>query len=107
MWFQVLSYAQQSRESYNSDQISLNLKMQEYKRQIHQESRLSLNGSHGSPGECAHPFSRISNEVVDAVKESAANGKVYSCVLCNVFLFLSLSKNICTYSYILSFESIS
>ncbi|XP_054820354.1 ADP-ribosylation factor GTPase-activating protein AGD1-like isoform X3 [Prosopis cineraria] len=73
---EVLAYAQQSRESYNTDQISLNEKMQEYKRQIHQESRLSLNGPNGSPGDCVQPFSRISNEVVDAVKESAANGKV-------------------------------
>ncbi|XP_028766168.1 ADP-ribosylation factor GTPase-activating protein AGD1 isoform X2 [Neltuma alba] len=73
---EVLAYAQQSRESYNTDQISLNEKMQEYKKQIHQESRLSLNGPHGSPGECVQPFSKISNEVVDAVKESAANGKV-------------------------------
>lgn len=74
---QVLDYVQQSRESYDNEQISLYKRMQEYKTQVYQESRLSLNGPYGSPtGDSVHPFSRISNKVVDVVKESAANGKV-------------------------------
>ncbi|XP_027341301.1 ADP-ribosylation factor GTPase-activating protein AGD3-like isoform X2 [Abrus precatorius] len=74
---EVMDYAHQSRESYNKEQIALYKRMQDYKRQVYQESRLSLNGPYGSPsGDSAHPFSRISNEVVDVVMESAANGKV-------------------------------
>lgn len=74
---QVLDYVQQSKENFDKDQILLYKKMQEYKKQVYQDSRLSLNGPNGSPsGDSAHPFSRISNEVVDVVKESAANGKV-------------------------------
>lgn len=75
---QVLDYVQQSKESFDKDQLLLFKRMQEYKKQVYQESRLSLNGPYGSPsGESVHPFSRISNEVVDVVNESAANGKVF------------------------------
>ncbi|KAI4343552.1 hypothetical protein L6164_010888 [Bauhinia variegata] len=70
---EVLDYAQQSRESSNKEQNSLNERMQDYRRQANQESRLSLNGP---AGDCAQHFPRISNEVVDAVMESASNGKV-------------------------------
>ncbi|CAL5214703.1 unnamed protein product [Lathyrus oleraceus] len=74
---EVLDYVQQSKESFDKDQLLLFKRMQEYKKQVYQESRLSLNGPYGSPsGESVHPFSRISNEVVDVVNESAANGKV-------------------------------
>lgn len=74
---EVLDYVQQSKENFDKDQILLYKKMQEYKKQVYQDSRLSLNGPNGSPsGDSAQPFSRISNEVVDVVKESAANGKV-------------------------------
>lgn len=54
--------------------------MVEYKKLVHQESRLSLNGPYGSPsgeGVNMHPFSRISNTVADVVTESAADGKVF------------------------------
>ncbi|XP_057422877.1 ADP-ribosylation factor GTPase-activating protein AGD1-like isoform X4 [Lotus japonicus] len=76
---EVLAYAQKARESHNEEQISLCERMVEYKKLVHQESKLSLNGPYGSPsGEGVHvqPFSRISNKVVDAVTESAADGKV-------------------------------
>ncbi|GAU38121.1 hypothetical protein TSUD_318080, partial [Trifolium subterraneum] len=76
---EVLAYAQKARESYNEEQISLCERMVEYKKLSYQESRLSLNGPYGSPSaENAHmhPFSRISSSVLDAVTESAANGKV-------------------------------
>lgn len=76
--FQVLAYAQKSRESYNEEQISLCERMVEHRKLAHQESRLSLNGPYGSPsGDNMQHFSRISNKVVDAVTESAANGKVF------------------------------
>ncbi|TKY60534.1 ADP-ribosylation factor GTPase-activating protein AGD3 [Spatholobus suberectus] len=74
---EVMDYVHQSRESYNNEQISLYKRMQDYKKQVFEESRLSLNGPYGSPrGDSAHPFCRISNEVADVVMESAANGKV-------------------------------
>jgi Arf-GAP/coiled-coil/ANK repeat/PH domain-containing protein len=75
-----LAYAQKARESYNEEQISLCERMVEYKKQSYQESRLSLNGPYGSPSADnahMHPFSRISSSVIDAVAESAANGKVF------------------------------
>ncbi|OIW18264.1 hypothetical protein TanjilG_20319 [Lupinus angustifolius] len=75
---EVLDYVQQSRESYSKEEVSLYRRMEEYKRHVYEESRLSLNGPYGSSpsGDSAHPFSRISNDVVDVVMESAANGKV-------------------------------
>ncbi|KAK2438939.1 ADP-ribosylation factor GTPase-activating protein AGD3 [Trifolium repens] len=74
---EVLDYVQQSKENFDKDQILLYKRMQEYKKQVYQESRLSLNGPDGSPtGDSVHPFSRISPEVGDVIKESAANGKV-------------------------------
>ncbi|CAJ1937589.1 unnamed protein product [Sphenostylis stenocarpa] len=74
---EIMDYVHQSRENYNNEQIELYQRMQDYKKQVYEESRLSLSGPYGSPsGDSAHPFSRISNEVADVVMESAANGKV-------------------------------
>ncbi|KAK7318336.1 hypothetical protein RJT34_03035 [Clitoria ternatea] len=74
---EIMDYAHQSREDYNKEQISLYKRMQDYKRQVYKESKLSLNGPPGSPSaNLVHPFSRMSNEVQDVVMESAANGKV-------------------------------
>ncbi|XP_057417370.1 ADP-ribosylation factor GTPase-activating protein AGD1-like isoform X2 [Lotus japonicus] len=75
---EVLDFVHQSRERYDTEQISLYKRMEDYKRQVYQESRLSLNGPYGgSPsGDSRHPFSKTSNEVADVVMESAANGKV-------------------------------
>jgi len=73
-----MDYVHQSRENYNNEQIQLYQRMQDYKKQAYEESRLSLSGPYGSPCvDFAHPFSRISNEVADVVMESAANGKVF------------------------------
>ncbi|XP_054805407.1 ADP-ribosylation factor GTPase-activating protein AGD3-like isoform X2 [Prosopis cineraria] len=71
---EVLSIAQQSRENYNTEQISLLERIQEYKKQIHQDSKLNSNGP--SPNRDMQAFCRIPNDVADAVMESAANGKV-------------------------------
>lgn len=70
---EIRDYVTQSRESYNKEQISLYKRMQDYKKQVYEESRLSLNGPYR---DSAHPFSRVSNAVADVVLESAANGKV-------------------------------
>ncbi|XP_050224011.1 ADP-ribosylation factor GTPase-activating protein AGD3 [Mercurialis annua] len=75
---QVLTYAQQSRERSNYEQASLNERMQEYKRQIDRESRLSSNGSNGSPigGDGIQAIGRSSHKMIEAVMQSAAKGKV-------------------------------
>ncbi|XP_059633461.1 ADP-ribosylation factor GTPase-activating protein AGD3 isoform X2 [Cornus florida] len=74
---QVLTYAQQSRERSNYEQAALNERMQEYKRQIDRESRLSSNGSNGSPnGDGIQAIGRSSHKMIEAVMQSAAKGKV-------------------------------
>lgn len=74
---QVLTYAQQSRERSNYDQAALSERMQEFKRQIDRESRLSSNGSNGSPnGDGIQAIGRSSHKMIEAVMQSAAKGKV-------------------------------
>ncbi|GLT83854.1 hypothetical protein SLE2022_021220 [Rubroshorea leprosula] len=75
--YQVLAYTQQSKECSNYEQASLNERMQEYIRQIDQDNRQCLNGSLRSQAvDCIRPFPRSSQKVIEAVMESAANGKV-------------------------------
>ncbi|KAM7484005.1 hypothetical protein LguiA_000014 [Lonicera macranthoides] len=74
---QVLTYAQQSRERSNYEHAALNERMQEYKRQIDRESRLSSNGSNGSPnGDGIQAIGRSSHKMIEAVMQSATKGKV-------------------------------
>ncbi|KAI9176426.1 hypothetical protein LWI28_002597 [Acer negundo] len=74
---QALAYAQQSRECSNYEQASLVERMQEYKRQVDQESRHSSNSSHSSPNvDSMRPFTRNSHKVMEAAMQSAAQGKV-------------------------------
>ncbi|XP_038693932.1 ADP-ribosylation factor GTPase-activating protein AGD3-like isoform X1 [Tripterygium wilfordii] len=74
---QVLTYAKQSRERSNYEQAALNERMQEYKRQIDRESRLSSNGSNTSPtGDGIQAIGRSSHKMIEAVMQSAAKGKV-------------------------------
>ncbi|KAI3455148.1 hypothetical protein Pfo_011811 [Paulownia fortunei] len=74
---QVLAYAQQARQNSNYEQSALNERMQEYKRQVDQESRRSFSGPHGSPnGDAIQPFPRSSHKLIEAVMHSAAEGKV-------------------------------
>lgn len=75
--YQVLTYAQQSRERSNYEQAALNERMQEYKRQIDRESRCSSNGSNRSPnGDGIQAIGRSSHKMIEAVMQSAAKGKV-------------------------------
>lgn len=74
---QVLVYAQQSKEIFNHQQTALNERMEEYKRQVDQESRLSLNGSQGSSqGDAPQPFPK-SHKMIEAVMQSSTEGKVF------------------------------
>lgn len=52
--------------------------MQDYLKQIDQESRQCLNSSLGSPsGDNVKPFPRNSNKLIEAAMQSAAKGKVF------------------------------
>lgn len=71
---QVLAYSQKARETSMYEQAALNERMQEYKRKIDQERRSSFNGS--TNGDVTQPFSRSSHKLIEAVMQSAAEGKV-------------------------------
>ncbi|WMV22048.1 hypothetical protein MTR67_015433 [Solanum verrucosum] len=71
---QVLAYSQKARESSMYEQAALNERMQEYKRKIDQERRCSFNGS--TNGDVTQPFSRSSHKLIEAVMQSASEGKV-------------------------------
>ncbi|XP_062025730.1 ADP-ribosylation factor GTPase-activating protein AGD3-like isoform X1 [Rosa rugosa] len=74
---QVLEYAQHTRESANQEQISLNERIVEYRRQIDRESRQSLRGVHGSfSGDGMQTLARRSNKLIEEVMQSAAKGKI-------------------------------
>ncbi|GFP82623.1 ADP-ribosylation factor GTPase-activating protein agd3 [Phtheirospermum japonicum] len=78
---QVLAYAQQARQNSNYEQSALNERMQEYIRQVDQESRRSFSGSHGSPNRDAmQPFPRGSHKLIEAVMHSA-EGKPGNAIL--------------------------
>jgi Arf-GAP/coiled-coil/ANK repeat/PH domain-containing protein len=75
--FQVLAYAQQSRERSNYEQAALVERMQEFKRQIDRESRWSPNGINDSPnGDGIQAIGRSSHKMIEAVMQSASKGKV-------------------------------
>ncbi|KAK4350121.1 hypothetical protein RND71_029434 [Anisodus tanguticus] len=71
---QVLAYSQKARESSLYEQAALNERMQEYKKKIDQERRRSFNGSPN--GDVTQPFSRSSHKLIEAIMQSAAEGKV-------------------------------
>ncbi|KAJ7945630.1 ADP-ribosylation factor GTPase-activating protein [Quillaja saponaria] len=74
---EVLAYAQQSRESSNKERISLGKRMQVYRRKIDRESRQTLCGPYSSlNGDSVQPLARRSNKVIEAVMQSAEDGKV-------------------------------
>ncbi|XP_062091517.1 ADP-ribosylation factor GTPase-activating protein AGD1-like isoform X2 [Humulus lupulus] len=74
---QILTYAQQSREISNHEQVSLIERMLENKKQFDLETRESLNGSHNSTnGDSMQPFAWRSHKEIEAVMQSAAKGKV-------------------------------
>ncbi|XP_038999288.1 ADP-ribosylation factor GTPase-activating protein AGD1-like [Hibiscus syriacus] len=73
---QVLDYAQKSRECSNYEQESLSERMQEHIRQIEQ-GKLSLTGyTSPSVADGMQPYTRGSQKIIEAVMQSAANGKV-------------------------------
>ncbi|GMN60483.1 hypothetical protein TIFTF001_029567 [Ficus carica] len=74
---QILTHAQQSRESSNHEQVSLIERILEYKKQNDIESRETLNSSHVSTnGDSMQPFAWRSHKEIEAVMQSTAKGKV-------------------------------
>ncbi|KAK9668971.1 hypothetical protein RND81_13G099900 [Saponaria officinalis] len=74
---QVLNYSEESKQSSINELTSLSEKMKQYKRQIDQQSRQSVNGSHNYPvDDCPHPFSKNSDKSIEEVMQTSANGKV-------------------------------
>lgn len=75
--FQVLAFAQQSRERSNYEQAALLERMQEFKRQIDRESRWSPNGMNDSPnGDGIQTIGRSSHKMIEEAMQSASKGKV-------------------------------
>eukprot|EP01018_Ginkgo_biloba_P011312 Gb_13251 [translate_table: standard] len=74
---QVLTYAQQSRERTNYEQTALAERMQEFRRQIEQESQRSFSDVEASPsGDGIQAVGRSSHKMIEAVMQSTAKGKV-------------------------------
>ncbi|XP_057516607.1 ADP-ribosylation factor GTPase-activating protein AGD1-like isoform X1 [Amaranthus tricolor] len=74
---QILDYAKQSKQSSNNELTSLNEKIKEYKRQIDQQNRQSVNGSSDIPGvDCSLPFSKGTDKAIEEVMHSSTNGKI-------------------------------
>ncbi|XP_057518772.1 ADP-ribosylation factor GTPase-activating protein AGD3-like isoform X1 [Amaranthus tricolor] len=74
---QILDYAEQSKQSSNNELMSLNEKMKEYKKQIDQQSRQSVNGSCEVPGvDCPLPFTKSTDKAIEEVMQSSANGQI-------------------------------
>lgn len=74
---QVLAYTDQSKLNSDQELTSLNEKMQEYKKQIDQQSRQSVNGSYETlGGPCPQPLSNSYDKKIDEVMQSSADGKV-------------------------------
>lgn len=82
--FQVLTYAQQSRERSNYEQATLSERMQDYKRQVDREIRSSCYGMNRCPnGDGIQAIGRSSHKMIEAVMQSTAKGKVYIISLIN------------------------
>ncbi|XP_074317149.1 ADP-ribosylation factor GTPase-activating protein AGD1-like isoform X2 [Silene latifolia] len=74
---QVLTYSEESKQSSINELTSLSEKMKQYKRQIEQQSRQSVNGSRHFPlDDCPQPFSKGTDKSIEEVMQTSVNGKV-------------------------------
>uniref|UniRef100_A0A7N0UH24 Uncharacterized protein n=3 Tax=Kalanchoe fedtschenkoi TaxID=63787 RepID=A0A7N0UH24_KALFE len=75
---QIAAYTKQSQENFTREKASLNERMQEYQRQVDQESRPSHENMVDSlrNGDCMQPSSRSSHRLIQAVMQSSSIGKV-------------------------------
>lgn len=89
---QALAYAQQSRECSNYEQASLLDRMQEYKKQIDRETRQSSISSQVSTPVVDRTSMRNSHRVIEEAMQSAAEGKVLSCIVLGC-IYSSLTRH--------------
>lgn len=76
---QVLTYAQQSRERANSEQVLLADRMQEYRRQMERDNQRSFSSNDVTPaGDGIQAAARSSHKMIEAVMQSTPRGKVIS-----------------------------
>lgn len=74
---QVLTYAQQSRERANSEQVLLADRMQEYRRQMERDNQRSFSGADAAPGgDGIQAVGRSSHKMIEAVMQSTPRGKI-------------------------------
>ena len=73
MW-QVLTYAQQSRERANYEQAALADRMQEYRQEVERESQRSIDFDNSSGGDSS--VDRSSHKMIEAVMQSTPKGQV-------------------------------
>uniref|UniRef100_A0A7N0V0Y2 Uncharacterized protein n=1 Tax=Kalanchoe fedtschenkoi TaxID=63787 RepID=A0A7N0V0Y2_KALFE len=75
---QIAAYAKQSQENFTREKALLNERMQEYQRQVDQESIPSHENMVDSlrNGDCMQPSSRSSHRLIQAVMQSSSIGKV-------------------------------
>ncbi|KAL9688386.1 hypothetical protein QQ045_032807 [Rhodiola kirilowii] len=75
---QLVAYTKQSQENFTREKASLNERMQEYQRQVDQESRPShdIMIDNFRNGDCMQPSSRTSHRLIQAVMQSSSIGKV-------------------------------
>ncbi len=81
---QVLTYAQQSRERANYEQVALTDQMQEYRQQMEQENQRSFSDVDNlATGHGIQAVGRSSHKLIEAIMQSTPRGKV----CCTSFLF--------------------
>ncbi|KAH6554832.1 hypothetical protein KP509_1Z303500 [Ceratopteris richardii] len=77
MVFQVLTYAQQSRERANYEQAALADRMQEFRRQMERDNQRSFSDvEESSTGDGIHAIGKSSHKAIEAIMQSATRGKV-------------------------------
>lgn len=75
---QVLTYAQQSRERANSEQVLLADRMQEYRRQMERDNQRSFGSMDTAPGgDGIQAVGRSSHKQIEALMQSTPRGKVF------------------------------
>ncbi|KAG0569778.1 hypothetical protein M758_6G111100 [Ceratodon purpureus] len=74
---QVLTYAQQSRERANSEQVLLADRMQEYRRQMERDNQRLFSDHDPAPGgDGIQAVGRSSHKMIEAVMQSTPRGKI-------------------------------
>jgi Arf-GAP/coiled-coil/ANK repeat/PH domain-containing protein len=74
---QVLTYALQCREQATYEQAALAEQMQDFRQQMERDNQRSFSDIEASPsGDGIHAVGRSSHKMIEALMQSASNGKV-------------------------------